>query len=189
VYDVASNWEQAVVSCPEGAWQPSVSNDGDWLLFLSFANFAGRNASKHIQAFLMRTDGSELRQLTRPDDEIESAVLAGNGTVAYASTARNQLLRINVIDGRVEEVMETTPGFIEDSIYGAPGSTLEIDGRELTGARVLLNGAPLQVLWSLPQRTAVQIPLDTPQGRMTLSLDSPVKSTLECGTMTMSVGP
>ncbi len=186
-YDVASGWEQSVVSCAEGAWQPSLSRDGGALLFLSPANFSGRNDRQHVQAFLMRVDGSELRQLTRPEDEITSAVLSGDGRLAYAATARNQLLRISVIDGSVEEVIAATSAFAEDSTVSAPGSALEISGSGFADdVRVLLGDQPVPVLWVTATQMAVQVPWETPLGEATLSLAAPAKSSLERGTMTLT---
>ncbi|MBL0156405.1 MAG: IPT/TIG domain-containing protein [Bryobacterales bacterium] len=186
-YDVASGRERSVVSCAEGAWQPSLSRDGTALLFLSPANFSGRNDLQHVQAFLMRVDGSELRQLTRPEDEITSAVLSGDGRVAYAATARNQMLRISVIDGKVEEVIAATPAFGENSIVSAPGSALEISGSGFDDdVSVLLGDQPIPVLWVTPAQLAVQVPWETPVGEATLALASPAKSSLERGVMKLT---
>jgi uncharacterized protein (TIGR03437 family) len=199
VYDVASDLEQALVSCPEGAWQPSLSRDGRRLLFLSRANFAGRNDQGRLQAFLIRTDGSELRQLTRPEDDVTSAVLAGDGMVAYASTGKDQLLRIDVADGRVEEVIPVTPALTDELVYSAPGSEVELSGSNLTtsdlladrsphpgvlgGVSILLNGEPVPVAWVTPNRIAVQVPWETALDKAELALETPAKSVLERGTV------
>ncbi|MEO8130164.1 MAG: hypothetical protein ABI822_23880, partial [Bryobacteraceae bacterium] len=143
LFDLARGTASELVSAAEGAWSPSVSRDGRALLFLSPANFSGWNNAKHVQAFLVRPDGSGLRQLTRPGDDVASAILSGNGAVAFASTESNAVLRIDVNTGAVTELIPPTPSFDERSLAAVPGSLMRVTGDSMSTAEASAKSFPL----------------------------------------------
>ncbi|HEX6851978.1 MAG TPA: hypothetical protein VF139_11295 [Candidatus Polarisedimenticolaceae bacterium] len=60
----------------------SVSDDGLWLAFLSRENLTGQNADRNVELFLMKADGSVLRQLTATTDalaKISRFAISGDG--------------------------------------------------------------------------------------------------------------
>jgi uncharacterized protein (TIGR03437 family) len=190
-FDPSTGAGATLVSAPEGAWEPSLTADGAWLLFVSRANFAARNDHLRAQAFLMRTDASDLKQVTRPEDDITSAVISGAGNVAYAATQANQLLRIDLQTGAVEELVSLTPelahpptaraGYVDPLAppvaSGAPGSLIFLKGanlsplersadalplpRELAGVRVLINGAAVPLVSVAPDQIVAQVPWES----------------------------
>ena len=178
VFHRSTGSAQALVSASEGFESPSLTSDGSLVLFLSRANFSARNNAGHLQAFLIGTDGSNLRQVTRPEDDVAAAVLSGDGRVAYAATSANQLLRISVSTGRVEEMIPPTPALARHALFDlAPGSLLTLPGRALTkfrefagttplpsqlaNVRVLIEGRQAPIVSVAPEQIVVQVPWET----------------------------
>jgi Tol biopolymer transport system component len=75
-----------------GQWSVSVSNDDQWVAFLSRDNPTGQNADRSGEVFVMKRDGTSLQQLTNHPGagtgEPLMLALAGGGTkVVFVSTA------------------------------------------------------------------------------------------------------
>ena len=75
-----------------------LSDDGTRALFL-----------RGGQAWIVQTDGTGLRQLTRDTAGIRTATLSGNGNVVYAETNVGALLKIDVASGAQVELVGRTP--------------------------------------------------------------------------------
>ncbi len=149
---------------------PLISADGSTILYTS----AG---SGPLQLFSIAIDGSNRRQLTHEKDAIVSAVVAGNGLVAFAVTSTSRLLRIDVASGATSELVAATPLIIAANRASAPttsiaaaGSLMQIAASGLDGsAQLSLCGRPVTLTQHL---TRFQVPFDLPEGTCSLVVSS-----------------
>ena len=163
VLDRESGVSTTLIEAVEGAGAPSLSSDGGTLLFLSRANFAGKNAQGRRVVFLVKTDGSNLRQITSADDEITDAVLSGDGAIVYAATDRNRLLRLRTADGAQQELIPTTPALTRNAFDVAPGGLVILNAEALdTAVGVKINGSDAPLISATPNEIVAQVPLGTP---------------------------
>ena len=147
-YDVASATETVLATAPVtpnafGGYTPSfspwITNDGRTVLFQS------ANSNGVPQAFLIHTDGSNLRQLTHVPEGVSDATLSGYGNVAYAATPQARLVHIDVASGAVTEL---APPSAQVSSISTPaiGSLAQLSGHGLnaiTAVDVNDKSAPL----------------------------------------------
>jgi Tol biopolymer transport system component len=90
-FDAVSGAATALTGEPRGVTAlVSVSDDGQWLAFSSFADLVGDNHDRSLELFLRATDGSQTHQLT--DDpapnggSVTQVALSGNGEwIAFVS--------------------------------------------------------------------------------------------------------
>ncbi|MGC4050107.1 MAG: hypothetical protein QM757_12045 [Paludibaculum sp.] len=138
-----------ILEGPADFSQPAVSNDGSLVLTVS-AN----------QVFLLNADGTGLRQLTSEADGIQTAILAGNGRVAYALTFGGRLLRIDVEGSRITELLGRTAHVETASLHGATGSAMVIRGTALDepDLQVTIGGLPAPIVQAKPGELLVQVP-------------------------------
>ena len=132
-YDVASATEtvlSTVPATPNGFggytpyFSPWITNDGRTVLFQS-ADSTGVK-----QAFLIHSDGSNLRQITHVQEGVSDATLSGYGNIAYAETPQARLVRIDVASGTVTEL--ASPSAQISSISPpALGSLAQLSGHGL----------------------------------------------------------
>jgi Tol biopolymer transport system component len=72
-------WDRGVEADP---WGPALSDDGTWVAVASRSDPLGTNPGHHVELFLARVDGSDVRQLTAladPDAILGHYDLAGSG--------------------------------------------------------------------------------------------------------------
>ena len=107
-----------------GQWSVSVSNDDQWVAFLSRDNPTGQNADRSGEVFVMKRDGTSLQQITNHPGagtgEPLMLALAGGGTkVVFASTAnltggnsggKQQLFVVNKDGTGLSQVTSLTGG-------------------------------------------------------------------------------
>ncbi len=83
-FDAVSGAGTLLTTRPEGVTAlVSVSDDGQWLAFPSFADLTGQNHDGSVELFVMRADGSGLAQLTNDPapnaGSVSAVVLSGSG--------------------------------------------------------------------------------------------------------------
>lgn len=90
-FDAATGAGTTVLSAPDGV-SPlvSVSDDGQWLAFPSPSDLTGQNHDQSIELFVMRTDGTQLMQVTNDPavngGSVTMVAMAGNGSrIAFLS--------------------------------------------------------------------------------------------------------
>ncbi|MGJ5817602.1 hypothetical protein [Paludibaculum fermentans] len=129
--------------------QPAISNDGSLALTVSGG-----------QVFVLNTDGTGLRQLTSENDGIQTAILSGNGRVAYALTFGGRLLRIDVEEPKVTQILGRTAHVETESLHGAIGSAMLIKGTALDepDLQVTIGGRPAPIVQAKPGELLVQVP-------------------------------
>jgi len=89
-WDAASGVGEQLTSFEEGVLFVSVTDDGQWLAFVSNGDLTGANHDESAEVFVMHPDGSGLAQLTNDvslaGDGATTAKISGSGNrVAFAS--------------------------------------------------------------------------------------------------------
>jgi len=108
-FDVVSQSETVLATGPGATIPPNddqyvsyfypwVTRDGRTVLFLS------SDSKGVMQAFLIQSDGSDLRQITTAPEGVSNATLSGYGNVAYAATTQSRLLRIELPSNTVADL-------------------------------------------------------------------------------------
>jgi uncharacterized protein (TIGR03437 family) len=108
--------------------------------------------------------GAEARPAAHADEGFLSAVLSGDGRVAWALAASGRLLRIPVDGGPIEEVLGTLPPVLRSGYAGSvPGSAMAFTqpGGISPGLRFTASGFDFPVIDdSTHDNIAIQIPWD-----------------------------
>jgi uncharacterized protein (TIGR03437 family) len=148
-FDLATGELRTVVEGFVDYTQPSVSNDGSVMTVLCVG-----------QLFFIRSEGGDVRQLTDEPDRIKTAILSGDGRVAYALTFGGRILRIDVESGAIAELLGRTLSVTAAAFQGARGSALVIPGAALDEAdvKVTIGGLPAPLIGATAAELTVQIP-------------------------------
>lgn len=132
-------------------YQPSFANDGT-LLYLA------PNAEGKIQAYRLGRAGDAMLVTSTATDTL-GGVLSGNGEVAWLATGLGQILKVSLLDGRVEEAIPTTPFVTSTGTFAYPGSVIRLVGAGLTRETRFRLGETVLPLSELERdRVAVQVP-------------------------------
>lgn len=126
-------------------FDPRISDDGSRLLFLS--TLAGAN---NPQVFTMRTDGSGRRQITAEPEGIATAILSGDGQVAWVLTRSGRVLRVEIQTANRTELIGPVAAILPSFFIGLQ-------------ARPLLEGAigqPITVLASVKSGDRIAVEID-----------------------------
>jgi uncharacterized protein (TIGR03437 family) len=78
----------------------TISDDGSQVAFLN---------GEIPQVYVIRSDGTGLRQITNLQEAVTEAVLSGDGSAAFAVTASNRIVRIDVATAQSMDVVASTP--------------------------------------------------------------------------------
>jgi hypothetical protein len=137
--------------------QPSISNDGNTLLFLSTPATAN-----DPQIFLMAPDGTARRKVTAIPEGISQAVLSGNGQVAWAQTRTGRLVQVDLVSGAVTQYVAPLAAFLNMSSIpgGSPGDAVPVAASVMPGERVeiFVQGQRARILSLEPQVVEFQMP-------------------------------
>jgi uncharacterized protein (TIGR03437 family) len=155
-------------------FRPSISQDGRRVLFRLALS------SNMPQAFVMNTDGSDLRQLTTEDASISELILSGDGRVGYATTQNGALLRIDIDSGEIQRLSPDMPQLftVFPNYTAVPGSRIYVRGQGLIapegGSLVSLAGVAAPVISSATNLVMLQVPWEyDPRNPLTLILTGP----------------
>jgi uncharacterized protein (TIGR03437 family) len=176
LFDLTTGLDRELVAAREGAVQPVLTHDGRAVLFLSSANFAGTNGNGRVQAWMIKTDADELRQVTNDAAGISEAAVSGNRQVVWAVSYAGRLLRIGVDSGVTRDLTGRTT--VVDTVLGsehelrggrrASGSMTVITGRGLAegtsemdhDVQVIIDDRSVPLLSVEPTKIRFQIPWD-----------------------------
>lgn len=157
------------------AVQPSISNDGRVIVFLSETG----------KLLATGPDGGSRRVVFEEPSGVREFVLSGDGRTVYAVTGSGRLLRVGVDTGEAQELIGQTPALQGIEGYPVPGSAFAVWGSglaltvesvapplplALNGLELLLDGRPVPLQAVAPDRVAFQIPWDTSLGRHRLEV-------------------
>ncbi len=164
--------------------QPTISDDGRHVLFLSTARFSGPATYGPAQAFLVAVDGSAARQITSDPAGIQSAALSGNGRVAFVFTYGGRLLRVN-LDAADEttELIPRTP-FCCSGLAAAAGSLYTMTGTGLYDSggnppALSFNGGAIPLVSSSPSQLTFLVPWELADQTATMSVGLTSDSSFE----------
>lgn len=126
-WDAASGATTQVTAYLEGASSVSVSDDGQWVAFVSHGDLLDQNHDESAELFVMRADGSQLAQLTNDPAVNASAVLAAeiagsaNRVIFTANTDplganANHVMQIFAVDRDGTHLIQLTH-LTADSVY------------------------------------------------------------------------
>jgi hypothetical protein len=120
-----------------GAAIPSLSDDGQTLVFLSAANWEGVNHSLSTQAWSMDLVSGRLRQITSEPSGLSDAVVAGDGQSLWAASQDGRILHVD-LPSRETRALTGPTTRISDSLpwRSAPGGRYTIRGSGLDNASV-----------------------------------------------------
>ena len=169
-----------------------ISHDGNRIVYLA----ATSRDPYAAQVFSVSSDGSGRRQLTGstayPEGFVE-AMISPDGSLAYAISQSNRVLRIGIGGGQTNEIVPRTP-VVTGYGYGyngmAPGSISLLRGNALSdgaasaggvlpltlaGAGVKVAGRYAPILSTQPYAIRYQIPFETTPGLVAIEVlsDSP----------------
>jgi uncharacterized protein (TIGR03437 family) len=186
-YSVATGSSNALVtdSANSPGFSASISDDGTMVAFLY-----GQNR----QAYVIRSDGTGMSQITDFSEPVTDIELSGDGSVAFAVTASNRIVRVDVASAQSAEIVPATPetyvpaanGFLNTYVGGyryggSRGSVVSISGSgfatdtenaqppfplSIDGVELHVNGLPVPIAGVSPTSVNYPVPWDLP--------DSPV---------------
>lgn len=118
--------------------QPVLSHDARRVLFLADDFLSPQ------QAHVIDIDGAAHRRLTNDPSGISTAILSGDGRIAYALSRSGRLLKIDIDAGQQTELL---PPFIQ--LFSTPslaaGSRVEFEAYDVPDLRLYLNEIPLDL--------------------------------------------
>src|SRR5262249_3251265 len=141
-FDAATGAGQQITNFPKGvsnrSLAVSVSDDGQWIAFISRADPVGQNHDASAEIFIMHPDGSGIVQLTNDPSVtavgVDAVVLSGSANrVVFLSRAnplgtnpsnRGQIFAINVDGTGLKQLTSATTG-------GILGISISDDGQRI----------------------------------------------------------
>jgi uncharacterized protein (TIGR03437 family) len=187
-YDLASGNQNRLATVRASGYQsptfrPWLTSDGSKVVFLA-ADYRGI-----MQAFLINTDGSNLKQLTNDSHGILDVTISGFGNVIYASTATAGLLRIDLPSLATTELAPSSP-LVTANTALVPGSLAELSGIGLGGVTTLHVGDLSAPIYSVSDTALVfQVPWEastTPATRVDTGGQSPFETAITTPVRTLS---
>jgi uncharacterized protein (TIGR03437 family) len=170
----------AIDSPDSPGFHASISDDGSEVAFISGAK---------RQAYVIHSDGTGLRQITNFPEAVMEVEFSGDGSIAFAITASNRMVRIDVSSAQSTDIVPPTPytnvpsasGFQDfvssyrfevsrGSIVPIPGLGFASDTEivqwpfplSLDGVELHVNGSPVPIAGVSPTSISYPVPWDLP---------------------------
>jgi uncharacterized protein (TIGR03437 family) len=158
----------------------SISDDATLIAFLY---------GKNRQAYIIHSDGTGMHQITNFTEPVTEIELSGDGSIAFAVTASNRLVRVDVGSTQPTEIVPATPytnvpsdsgflSFVESyraevsrgSVVSITGSGFAADTEiaqppfplSLGGVELHVNGSPVPIAGVSPTSINYPVPWDLP---------------------------
>ena len=158
----------------------SISDDGSQVAFIYGPN---------RQAYIIQSDGTHLRQITNFPEAVLEVELSGDGSIAFAVTSSNRIVRIDASSAQSTDIVPPTPytnvpsdsGFQDfvssyrsevsrGSIVPITGSGFAADTQSaqppfplsLDGVELHINGSPVPIAGVSPTSISYPVPWDLP---------------------------
>ena len=158
----------------------SISDDGSQVAFIYGPN---------RQAYIIQSDGTHLRQITNFPEAVMEVELSGDGSITFAVTATNRIVRIDVTSAQSIDIVPPTPytnvpseGGFQDFVSSyrfevSRGSIVPIPGLgfsanteivqwpfplSLDGVELHVNGSPVLIAGVSPTSISYPVPWDLP---------------------------
>jgi hypothetical protein len=132
--DLAAGTSAALTSDPANEFDPSVSPDGDWVLYAS-------DTEGNFDLVLLRTDGSESQQLTFTDDDERQPQWISEDRILYASNAGGSwnLFTMSLEDGTSRQLTDDAASELGPELEGLDATVAEPPPLEVTVGSDRLN--------------------------------------------------
>lgn len=157
--DLTTSQTRTIIEGFANYYQPVLSHDARRVLFLSDdpRDFSGW--LMRPQAHAIDIDGRNLRRLTNDPSGIVTAILSGDGRVAYALSRSGRLLRLDIDSGLETELL---PPFLQIFKMTAlvAGSRVDIDAVDATDLRLFLAEKPVDLIRDAPGRFHFVLPFE-----------------------------
>lgn len=140
-------------------YEPVLSHDGRRVLFLSDDPLDNSGWLAPPQAHVIEIDGSSLRRLTDDPYGISSAILSGDGRIAYALSKSGRLVRVDVDSGLQTELL---PPFIQvfNMTQIVAGSRVDFEAYDEAELRIYLGEQKLPVMRHAPGKFSFVVPFE-----------------------------
>jgi uncharacterized protein (TIGR03437 family) len=171
----------AIDSPNSPGFHASISDDGSEVAFIQGPN---------RQAYVIHSDGTGLRQITKFSEPVTEIEMSGDGSAAFAVTASNRIVRIVVATTDTTEIVPSTPytnvpsanGFLNSyvsayafvvsrgTVTSVGGSGFATDAQSapppfplsLDGAELHVNGSRVPIAGVSPESVAYPAPWNLP---------------------------
>lgn len=157
-----------VVETTKGVAQPDLAADGHTMVFLSAADWEGKNSQFVKQVWFMDLRSGLKEQLTAETANVKEVVLAGNGAAAFAVTDNLRLLRIDLPTRQVEEIAPEYPRIrAADPVTAAwaHGGRYWLWGRGFGDSEILAGNRSAEITAQSPDDVEFIIPADASTGK------------------------
>ena len=199
-YSVATgaSIDLATEIAPVADFRPSISGDGSLVAFLYGSN---------RQIYVIGSNGAGLRQISNFAEPVVEAVLSGDGSTAFAVTATNRIVRLDVAAAQSVDIVPATP--YTNALFAfhvSRGNVTAVAGTgfasepdnahapypiSLDGVEVHVGGAKVPIAGVSPTTVNFPIPWDLPNARVEVEVwaSSAAASPFVAGTTVDPVSP
>ncbi|MBI3282109.1 MAG: hypothetical protein HYZ57_19995, partial [Acidobacteria bacterium] len=156
-YDIQTRRETQLLT-GNGPFSFAISDDASRIAYIDSG-----------QAWIVNHDGGGRRQIAQSPDEVRTLTLSGDGSIVFAVTASNRIIRIRLSPTVIDEIVPATSGGI--GTYGptfgrfaVPGSLFGVNGRSIVDEVCIYGRAcGIPTLFNSPSALFFQIPWDLPE--------------------------
>lgn len=183
--DLSTHEDRELVAADSPCFGQSLAEDGRKLLFLSAANWEGRNNDALVQAWTMDLETGGLRQISSDPAGLAEATISGDGAIIWAVTLGGRLAKIDVATGLTNEIVPRT-AVGQNNYRSVAGSQSTLEGRGLVdrahvpappfphtvaGVRIGANGRLFPLIAVTPTEIRLIAPWDVRASSVEIRLD------------------
>jgi uncharacterized protein (TIGR03437 family) len=192
-YRIAEKRHELFLGGNGDIYAPSISADGQRVMFLSTVQFGTQYAPSVAQVYVVNLDGTGFQRVSGEWSGVRRAILSDDGRVVWYVSATGRLMKVNLETGAIEEKVGRTPALGYTAVV--PGSVIAVAGEgladaelradrmplplELGGTRVKINGVQAPLLSVSPTEIVFQAPWETPSSTAGVMVDMTVETTAD----------
>lgn len=166
--ELATGWETVLIQAAEGCRKPALTEDGTVLMFLSGANWEGKNDSLAVQVWTADLITGRLRQWTFEPAGVLDAAISGDGMTVVAATAGGRLIAVDGLSLETSEIARGTDAVSQMPAQVARGSRYELTGAGLDQAELAWKDRSIQPVSISANRIEFIFPWDAEMGEAAL---------------------
>jgi uncharacterized protein (TIGR03437 family) len=173
--DVRTKERTVVVQTELGIEQPDLASDGHTTVFVSAANWEGKNPEFRKQVWLVDLWTGVKEQLTSETANVKEVSLAGNASAAFAVTENSRVVRIDLASRQVVEIAPEFPRILaKDPVTSqwAQGGRYWLWGRGFGDAEILVGDRPVEITAQGPDDVECLVPWDARTGEAQVRVGS-----------------
>jgi uncharacterized protein (TIGR03437 family) len=166
--ELATGWETVLIQAAEGCRKPALTEDGTVLMFLSGANWEGKNDSLAVQVWTADLITGRLRQWTFEPAGVLDAAISGDGMTVVAAAAGGRLIVVDGLSLETSEIASGTDAVSQMPAQVARGSRYELTGTGLDQAELAWKDRSIQPVSISANRIEFIFPWDAEMGEAVL---------------------